>query len=113
VVRALVGTALLLAAFALLGLALGSLLRRSSGAIAAVFTLGIVPLFAALIVPPASWLLWLTPAGGFAVQRAKEPTGELAEPWSQMNPWAGLAIAAAYAAAALAVALWSVERRDA
>jgi hypothetical protein len=114
VIRALVGTALLLTAFALLGLALGSLLRRSSGAIAGVFTLGIVPLFAALIVPTASrWLLWLTPAGGFAVQRAKPPSDELAEPWSQMNPWAGLAIAGAYAVVALAVAIWAIERRDA
>jgi hypothetical protein len=114
VARALVGTAVLLTAFALLGLALGSLLRRSSGAIAAVFSLGVVPLFAALIVPAASgWLLWLTPAGGFAVQRAKPPTNEVAEPWSQMNPWAGLAVTVAYALAALALALWTIDRRDA
>jgi regulation of enolase protein 1 (concanavalin A-like superfamily) len=114
VIRAVVGTAVLLTAFALLGLGLGSILRRSSGAIAAVFTLGIVPLFAASIVPAAGpWLLWLTPAGGFAVQRAKPPTNELAEPWSQMSPWGGLAVTCAYAVAALAVAAWTAERRDA
>lgn len=114
VARAVVGTALLLAAFALLGLGLGSLLRRSSGAIAAVFTLGIVPLFVTLVVPASSrWVLWLTPAGGFAVQRAKPPTDQLAEPWSQMNPWAGLAIALAYALIALVLAAWATERRDA
>jgi regulation of enolase protein 1 (concanavalin A-like superfamily) len=114
VARAVVGTALLLTAFALLGLGLGSLLRRSSGAIAAVFSLGIVPLFVTLVVPiSAPWLLWLTPAGGFAVQRSKPPTDELAEPWSQMNPWAGLAVAVAYAVVALAAAAWAVERRDA
>jgi hypothetical protein len=30
-----------------------------------------------------------------------------------MNPWAGLAVTAAYAVAALAVAAWAIERRDA
>jgi ABC-2 family transporter protein len=114
VVRALVGNAVLLVAFALFGLALGTILRRSSGAIAAVFALGIVPLFAAAIVRAASrWLMWLTPAGGFAVQRAKPPSNELAEPWSQINPWVGLGVACAYAAVSLGVAAWLLERRDA
>lgn len=114
VLRALIGNAVLLTAFALFGLALGIILRRSGGAITAVFVLGVVPLFGAAIVPAAStWLLWLTPAGGFAVQRAKPPTNELAEPWSQINPWLGLGVACAYAVAALAVAWWLVERRDA
>jgi len=114
VLRAIVGNALLLTVFALLGLALGAILRRGAGAIATIFTLGILPLFVATAVPTASrWLLWLTPAGGFAVQRAKPPSNELAEPWSQTNPWVGLGIACAYAAAAMATAVWLVERRDA
>jgi hypothetical protein len=113
-VWALVGNAVLLVAFALFGLALGTILRRSSGAIAAVFALGIVPLFAAAIVPAASrWLMWLTPAGGFVVQRAKPPSNELAEPWSQINPWVGLGVACAYAAVSLGVAAWLLGRRDA
>jgi len=114
VIRAIVGNAVMLVAFAVFGLALGTILRRSSGAIAAVFALGIVPLFAASIIPTASkWLMWLTPAGGFAVQRAKPPSSELAEPWSQINPWVGLAVACAYAAVSLGAALWLLERRDA
>jgi ABC-2 family transporter protein len=114
VIRALVGNAVLLTAFALLGLALGTILRRSSGAIALVFALGVVPLFAASIVPAASrWIMWLTPAGGFAVQRAKPPSIEVAEPWALINPWVGLGVACAYAAVGLAVAAWQLERRDA
>jgi hypothetical protein len=114
VIRALVGNAVLLTAFALLGLGLGTLLRRSSGAIAAVFVLGIVPLFAASIVPAAArWIMWLTPAGGFAVQRVKPPSIQVAEPWAQINPLVGLGVACAYAAVALALAAWQLERRDA
>ena len=114
VIRAIVGNAVLLTAFALLGLALGTLLRRSSGAIAAIFVLGVVPLFAASIVPAASrWIMWLTPAGGFAVQRVKPPSTQVVEPWAQINPWVGLGVACAYAAVGLAIAAWQLERRDA
>ena len=114
VLRAIVGNAVMLTAFALFGLGLGMILRRSSGAIAAVFALGVVPLFAGAIIPAASkWLMWLTPAGGFAIQRAKPPSAEMAEPWSQINPWLGLGITCAYAAVALGAAAWLIERRDA
>jgi hypothetical protein len=114
VIRALVGNAVLLTAFALFGLALGTILRRSGGAIAIVFALCIVPLFAASIVPAAArWIMWLTPAGGFAVQRVKPPSIRVAEPWALINPWVGLGVACAYAAVALAVAVWQIERRDA
>ena len=114
VLRAIVGNAVLLVAFALLGLGLGVILRRSSAAIAIVFGLTVVPLFVAAAVPPVSkWLMWLTPAGGFAIERAKPPSIELAEPWSQINPWLGLGIACAYAAVALGAAAWLLERRDA
>jgi hypothetical protein len=114
VIRALVGNAVLLTAFALLGLSLGMILRRSSGAIALVFALGVVPLFAASLVPAAAkWIMWLTPAGGFAVQRVKPPNIRVAEPWALINPWVGLGVACAYAAVALAVAVWQIERRDA
>ena len=113
VVRAIVGNAILLTAFALLGLAFGAIWRRSGGAIVLVFTLGVLPLFVSAIVPSAAkWLLWLTPAGGFAVQRAKPPTNTLAEPWSQINPWLGLGVACTYAAIAMTGASWLIARRD-
>jgi len=47
------------------------------------------------------------------VQRAKPPSSELAEPWSQINPWVGLAVACADAAVSVGTALWLLERRDA
>jgi len=115
VVRALVGSAVFVALVAVLGLALGTILRRSAGAITAVIALVILPTFVAVALPAtaARWLLWLTPAGGFAVQRAKPPTDQLAEPWSMINPWVGIGTVTAYAAVALTLAIVLVRRRDA
>jgi hypothetical protein len=88
---------------------------RSAGAITAVIALVILPTFVAVALPAtaARLLLWLTPAGGFAVQRAKPPTDQLAEPWSMINPWVGIGSVTAYAAVALTLAIVLVRRRDA
>jgi hypothetical protein len=55
----------------------------------------------------------VTPAGGFAIQRAKEPTEALVEPWSLIGPWTGFGVLCAYAAVTLALAFWLLRRRDA
>ncbi|HEU4421342.1 MAG TPA: ABC transporter permease subunit, partial [Pilimelia sp.] len=115
VLRAIILTAAFVALVALLGLGLGAVLRRSAGAITLVLVLVILPTFVAIALPSdaAEWLMRLTPAGGFAVQRAKPPTAWLAEPWSTISPWAGLAVVTAYAAAALLAGGWLLRRRDA
>jgi hypothetical protein len=79
-----------------------------------VIALVVLPLLVASALPtgPARWLMQLTPAGGFATQRAKPPTVALVDPSAMLNPWSGLFVACAYAAAALAVAWWSLRRRD-
>ena len=114
VLRALVGSAALLGVGAVFSLGLGAILRRSAGAITLAIGLLILPLIVAIALPPtpAEWLMRLTPAGGFAIQRAKEPTDALFEPWSMIEPWAGFGALCVYAAAALALAHWLLRRRD-
>lgn len=115
VLRAVVGTAAFVALVALFALGVGAILRHSAGAITAVLVLVILPTFVAIMLPTtgAEWLMRLTPAGGFAIQRAKPPTDWLAEPWSLIGPWAGIGMVCAYAAVALAAGAWLLRRRDA
>jgi hypothetical protein len=81
--RVVVGTAALLALFAILALALGALFRRRFVAVAAAIAVIVVPYVVAIaLVLPGSesqweprlaasqWLLRLTPAAGFAIQQS-------------------------------------------
>jgi hypothetical protein len=113
--RALVGSAVLLALAGVFSLALATILRRSAGAITLAIALLILPLLVATGLPaaPAGWLMRLTPAGGFAMQRTVEPTEAIVEPQSLIGPFAGLGALGVYTAAALAVAIWLLRRRDA
>ncbi|HET6750647.1 MAG TPA: ABC transporter permease subunit [Actinomycetes bacterium] len=115
VLRAVVGTAAFLAVVAVFSLGVGALLRRSAGAISAVIALLVLPVIIASVLPlpAARWLMRVTPAGGFAIQRAKEPTEALVEPWSLIGPWTGFGVLCAYAAVSLAVAFWLLRGRDA
>jgi hypothetical protein len=115
VLRAVVGTAALLAVTAVFSLGAGAILRRSAGAISAVIALLLLPVIIASVLPlsAARWLMLVTPAGGFAIQRAKEPTEMLVEPWAMIGPWTGFGVLCAYAAVTLAVAFWLLRRRDA
>lgn len=84
------------------------MLRRSAGAITGVALLVVLPerLAGALPLTAAQWLQRLTPAAGFAVRQTKVR-------YTALEPWAGLLILAAYAAAVLALALARLRRRDA
>lgn len=115
VLRALLGTAAFVALTAVLGLALGTVLRHGAAAITAAILLVTVPAFAAMMLPAtaAEWLLRTTPTGGLAAQRAKPPTPALVEPWAMLSPWAGLGVAGAYAVVGLLGAAWLLRRRDA
>lgn len=121
VLRALAGTAVLLAAIAVLALAAGSILRHSAAAITTVILLVVVPtlIVAALPVSAGRWLLRLTPAAGFSIQRTDPQFDQIDIPClpedgcTFASPWPGLGVSVAYAAVALAVACWLVRRRDA
>ena len=104
VLRTVVGSALFLAVTAVLGVAVGSLLRSALGGIAAVFgLLYVVPLVGMLIpaIDP-----YLPSTAGAAVLQTGPSAGGL-------TPWVGLGVFGLYAAAALAGAAYALERRDA
>ncbi len=104
--RSVIGIGLYLGIFAV---ALGTIIRRSTGAIAALAGL-ILILPALLLTLPASIqdtvVKFLPGNAGQAIFTTGQDT-------STLSPWAGLAVFALYAAAALIVALVLLRRRDA
>jgi len=109
VLREVIGAALYLTVIAVIGLALGALLRRTAAGLsvfAAVFL--VVPLVAAYL--PA--IKGLTPylpsnAGGTIWGAGKVFGGQ------QLSPWTGFAVLCGYAVVLIAAAAWRLRRRDA
>ncbi|MEV6931920.1 hypothetical protein AB0M46_46555 [Dactylosporangium sp. NPDC051485] len=121
VLRAVAGTAAVLAATAVFALALGAVLRRAAGAVATVLMLIVLPQLLAGALPSTAgqWLIRLTPPAGFSVQQTVpryEQAPQLCMPENGCvydQPWAGFAVIAVYALASTAAAVWLVRRRDA
>jgi ABC-type transport system involved in multi-copper enzyme maturation permease subunit len=115
VLRAVLLTAGFMAGVAVVGLAIGVLLRHSAAAITVTVVLVILPLIVGMILPGSSpkWLMYTTLAGGMATQRAKPPTITLAEPWALIGPWAGIAVVAIWVASTLGLAWWRLRTQDA
>jgi ABC-type transport system involved in multi-copper enzyme maturation permease subunit len=122
--RITAGTAALLAVAAVLALAVGALLRRSAGAVTAVIAAIVLPyLLATLpgVLPAAAeeWLVRLTPAAAFSVQQSVPAYQQITGQYTPGNgyfplaPWAGFAVLCAWAAAAFALAVFVLRRRDA
>jgi ABC-type transport system involved in multi-copper enzyme maturation permease subunit len=120
--RVIVGTGLLLALCSVLTLAIGTMLRRSAGAVTSVIVLIILPVIlsrgAVLPVGASEWLLRLTPAAAFAVQQTIPPYSQVsgfytpASGYFPLAPWAGLAVLCVYCALALGWAVVLLRRRD-
>jgi ABC-2 type transport system permease protein len=109
ILRAVVGGALYLAAVGALGLGLGTILRRTAGAIAAlVGLLLVIPLVSTFL--PAAWNANLTrylPAqAGTAVFRVSPDA-------TSLSPWTGFAVLVGYATVSLVVGAVLLTRRDA
>ena len=122
--RIVAGTAALLALSAVLGLAVGTLLRRSAGAVTAVIAGLVLPYLLAVtpgILPVAAeqWLVRVTPAAAFAVQQSVVQYPQVNTVYAAgtgyfpLAPWAGLAVLCAWTAAALVLAGFLLRRRDA
>jgi ABC-type transport system involved in multi-copper enzyme maturation permease subunit len=118
------GTAALLATASILALAVGTMFRRSAGAVTAVIAAIVLPYILVAQIPfiPASvtnWLTRVTPAAAFAVQQTLVPYHQVTSLYTPYNgyyslaPWAGFAVLAGYAVLALAVASLLLRRRDA
>jgi len=109
VARAVVGGALYLMLVALLGLGLGTIVRRTAGGVAAVFGVLLGPQIVTGFLPTAlaeDIYRWLPAPAGLVIT-SDRPDSTL------LTPWAGLAVMAIYVAAALALGAWRLRRRDA
>jgi ABC-type transport system involved in multi-copper enzyme maturation permease subunit len=107
--RAIIGSALFLAVLAVFSLGIGTIRRRTVGAIVVVLALVVVPQILAPVMSLNAevWINRLTPVAGLAIQRTTERFDDA------IAPWAGLAVLAAYAAVAFGFALWQLRKRDA
>jgi len=122
--QVVIGTAALLAISSVLGLAVGTLLRRSAGAVTAVIGAIVLPYLLATVpgilpVGAEQWLLRVTPAAGFSVQQTLTQYPQVQTVYTPgtgyfpLAPWAGFAVLCAWTAAALVLALFLLRRRDA
>ncbi|RFU37660.1 hypothetical protein DZF91_31695 [Actinomadura logoneensis] len=119
--RAIAGSALLVALVAVLAMAFGAVFRHSAAAIAVVLLIVLVPqiLASALPLGASRFLLSVTPAAGFAVQQSQPHyafTADMCLPEDgcyPFSPWAGLAVPFLYVLVAMLLAWWLLRRRDA
>lgn len=120
--RVIAGTGLLLAVAAALSVGLGALLRRGAAATAAAIVTVVLPyLLVMAVLPPQAgeWLLRVAPAAAFALQQSLVEYPQVANlyipqaGYFPLPPWAGLAVLAGWAAAALVLAAHLLRRRDA
>jgi len=122
--RIVVGTAALLAVTAVLALAVGTLLRRSAGAVTAVIAGIVLPYLLAVLagvlpLGAEEWLVRVTPAAGFAIQQSIPQYAQVIDNYTPASgyyplaPWAGFGVLCAWAAAALVLATVALRRRDA
>jgi ABC-type transport system involved in multi-copper enzyme maturation permease subunit len=121
--RVIAGTAALVAVAAVLALAVGTILRRSAGAVTAVIVAIVLPyiLATASLLPagPSEWLTRFTPAAAFAIQQTTPQYPQVsasytpADGYFPLAPWVGFAVLCAWAAAALGLAVFVLRRRDA
>jgi ABC-type transport system involved in multi-copper enzyme maturation permease subunit len=109
VLRAVVGTALVVAVLALIGLGLGTILRRSAGPVTLVIAVIVVPSIVSGLLPFSveKWVQRLTPLAGLAIQQTRDRFD------NYIGPWAGFGVLCAYAAVILGAAFWLLRRRDA
>jgi hypothetical protein len=110
VLREVVGSSLYLTVIAVVGLALGALLRRTAAGLsvfAAIFL--VVPLVAAYLPQSIKGLTPYLPsnAGGTIWGAGKLFGGH------QLGPWAGFAVLCGYAVVLTGLAAWRLRRRDA
>ena len=114
--RAVVGTALLLTAYALLALGVGAIVRHSGATIATSIGLIFVPFLFLGAFPEhiRTKIEQLTPLAGMAIQST---TDRMLAPFDgrqgmPVGPWEGLGVAFAWALAALAVGYALLRARD-
>jgi ABC-2 type transport system permease protein len=110
VVRAVVGSAVILAGSGVLGLALGALLRSTPAAISTLFGAMFLLSGVAQLLLPDSWrdnvVQYLPSDAGSAFTSVSQGADAL-------SPWVGLGVFVAYVAAVVAGGAWRLKRADA
>jgi ABC-type transport system involved in multi-copper enzyme maturation permease subunit len=121
--RMIAGTGALMAVAAVFALAIATIVRRSATAILIVIVMIVIPDI--LASPPGipagltGWLLRITPAAAFALQQPFPQYHQVqanyitAAGYYPLAPWTGFAVLCAWAAIALAIAVYLLRRRDA
>ena len=119
-IRVVVGTAALLAFSSVIALAIGTIVRRSATAVAAVIALVVLPyILAVSSVGAMQWLLRLTPAAGFAIQQTLhrypqvDGTYIASAGYYPLSPVLGFGVLLGWTAVALGLAMFLLRRRDA
>ena len=109
VARAVVGTGLVLALFAVLALCVGTLLRHSAATLTLVIAVVVLPFIIGpfLTLDGEAWLRRITPAAGLAIQQTRERFDDA------IGPWPGLLVLCGWVAAAFAAAYVQLRKRDA
>ena len=102
---------------------MGTILRRSTAAVAAVVAAIVLPylLISTPFLPAAvsEWLARVTPAAAFAVQQTLRAYPQVSSIYTPANgyyplaPWSGFAVLCVYAVLALGLAAILLRRRDA
>jgi ABC-type transport system involved in multi-copper enzyme maturation permease subunit/regulation of enolase protein 1 (concanavalin A-like superfamily) len=122
--RVVLGTAAVFALASMLALAIGTIVRHGATAVMTVIVVIVLPYLLAVSTPllpvaASDWLLRLTPAAGFAIQQTFFPYPQVADTYTPFNgffplaPWAGLAVLCAWTLAALGLAGYLLNKRDA
>jgi ABC-type transport system involved in multi-copper enzyme maturation permease subunit len=122
-IRIVAGTAAMFAVAAVLALAIGTAVRRSAVAVAAVIVAVFVPYLLGTVpglLPGGvqEWLFRLTPAAAFSIQQAFPAYPQVTADYTANNgyyplaPWAGFAVLCAWAVAGLMYAGYLLNRRD-
>ncbi len=121
-VRVIAGAAALIAVAAVLALAVGAVLRRGALAVTVVIVGIVLPYLLAITALPAGvgdWVLRITPAAAIAVEQSVPAYPQVTGAYTPMYgyfplaPWAGFAVLCGWAVAALALAAFVLQRRDA
>jgi ABC-type transport system involved in multi-copper enzyme maturation permease subunit len=119
-IRVLVGTAAVLAVAAVLALAVGTIVRRSATAVAAVIAVTVLPyILGVSSIGALQWLLRVTPAAGFAVQQTLHRYPQVdgvyiaSAGYFPLSPWEGFGVLLGWTALALGLAFVLLRKRDA
>ncbi|WP_151480735.1 ABC transporter permease [Streptomyces albicerus] len=109
---ALFGIAASFAVAALLGLAVGTLVRHSAGAVTAVIGVLLLPsLLGPLFGDAQRWVAGISPTA--ALQKLTQTSDATAETVGSLGPWPSLLLVAGYTAALLLLAAGALRGRDA